>query len=171
MRLTKSTFFYAELRIVHWMDNCAWGVKVLIKLSRKTGKWRSAHARSRGKSSSKNKFQKQRGTNKSVIGLSKSIFIITIEFLIKFRVCRWIDIFKILFHSGVMSYESFFEKWLYDSYMTHNIYNIHIIWLQILVLIQWCKNFWDSPTQNFSIIFYSRMRGRNKILTWNSNSA
>ena len=111
------------------------------------------------------------GTNKSVIGLSKSIFIITIEFLIKFRVCRWIDIFKILFHSGVMSYESFFEKWLYDSYMTHNIYNIHIIWLQILFLIQWCKNFWDSPTQNFQTIFSPKCVGGIKISTSNSDSA
>ena len=98
-------------------------------------KWRSAHARSRGESNSKNEFEKQRGTNKSVIGLSKSIFIITIEFLIKFRVRRWIRNFKILFYSRVMSYESFFEKWLYESYMTHNIYNIHIIRLQISFLI------------------------------------
>ena len=74
-------------------------------------------------------------------------------------------------HSRVMSYDSFFEKRVYESHMTHNICNIHIIWFQILFLIQWCKNFWDSPTQNFSIIFFSRMRGRNKILTSNSNSA
>ena len=77
--------------------------------------------------SSKNGFQKQMGTKKSVIGLSKSILLITIEFLIKFRVYGWIQNFEILFHSRVMSYESFFEKLLYDSYMTHNIYNIHII--------------------------------------------
>ena len=32
--------------------------------------------------------------------------------------------------------------------MTHNIYIIHILWLQILFLIQWFKIFWDSPTQN-----------------------
>ena len=110
-------------------------LKVPIKLSTKTEKWRSAYARSRGNSRLKNEFQKHRCTNKSVIDLSKSIFIITIEFLIKFRVWRWIRNFKILFYSRVMSYESFFEKWLYESYMTHNIYNIHIIRLQILFLI------------------------------------
>ena len=68
------------------------------------------------------------------------------------------------------SYDSFFEKHFYESHMTHNICNIHIIWFQILFLIQLCKNFWDSPTQNFWTIFFSRMRGRNKILTSNSNS-
>ena len=80
-------------------------------------------------------------------------------------------IFKILFRSRVMSYDSFFEKHFYDSHMTHNIWLIHIIRLEILFLIQWCKNFWDLPTQNFSTIFCSRMRGRTKILTSNSNSA
>ena len=70
-----------------------------------------------------------------------------------------------------MSYVSFFEKLLYDSYMTHNIYNIHIIWLQILFLIQWCKNFWDSPTQNFQMNFSPKCVGGIKISTSNSNSA
>ena len=113
--------------------------------------------------SSKNGFQKQMGTKKSVIGLSKSILLIAIGFLIKFRVWRWIRNFKILFHSRVMSYESFFEKLLYDSYMTHNIYNIHIIWLQILFLIQWCKNFWDSPTQNFQMNEMTSRRSDRQI--------
>ena len=43
--------------------------------------------------SSKNGFQKQMETKKSVIGLSKSILLITIEFLIKFRVYGWIQNF------------------------------------------------------------------------------
>ena len=111
------------------------------------------------------------GTKKSMIGLSKSILLITIEFLIKFRVYGWIQNFEILFHSRVMSYDSFFEKSRYDSNMTHNIYNIHIIWLQILFLIQCCKNFWDSPTQNFQTIFSPKCVGRIKIFTSNSNSA
>ena len=106
-----------------------------------------------------------------MIGLSKSILLIAIGFLIKFRVWRWIRNFKILFHSRVMSYESFFKKLLYDSYMTHNIYNIHIIWLQILFLIQCCKNFWDSPTQNFQMVFSPKCVGGIKFLTSNSNSA
>jgi len=59
----------------------------------------------------------------------------------------------------------------YDSNMTHNIYNIHIIWLQILFLIQCCKNFWDSPTQNFQMIFSPKCVGGIKFLTSNSNSA
>ena len=65
----------------------------------------------------------------------------------------------------------FFEKSRYDSNMTHNIYNIHIIWLQILFLIQCCKNFWDSPTQNFQMIFSPKCVGGIKISTSNSNSA
>ena len=80
-------------------------------------------------------------------GLSKSILLISIEFLIKFATSCWIRIFKILSHSRVMSYDSFFEKRLYGSQMTHNICNMHIIWLEFLFLIQWCKNFGDSPTQ------------------------
>lgn len=146
-------------------------LKVLIKVSTKTEKWRSAHARSCGNSSSKNEFQKHGGSNKLVIGLSKSILLIIIGFLIKFRVWRWIRNFKILFYSTVMSYESFFEKLLYDSYMTRNIYNIHIIWLQILFLIQWCKNFWDSPTQNFQMNFSPKCVGGIKISTSNSNKS
>ena len=59
----------------------------------------------------------------------------------------------------------------YDSNMTHNIYNIHIIWLQILFLIQCCKNFWDSPTQNFQMVFSPKCVGGIKFLTSNSNSA
>ena len=53
----------------------------------------------------------------------------------------------------------------YDSNMTHNIYNIHIIWLQILFLIQCCKNFWDSSTQNFQMIFSPKCVGGIKIPT------
>ena len=60
--------------------------------------------------SSKNGFQKQMGTKKSVIGLSKSILLITIELFIKFRVYGWIQNFKFWFHSRVMSYDSFFAK-------------------------------------------------------------
>ena len=70
-----------------------------------------------------------------------------------------------------MSYDSFFEKRLYDSHMTHNICNIHIIWLEISFLIQWCKNFWYSPTQNFQMNFSPKCVGGIKISTSNSNSA
>ena len=59
----------------------------------------------------------------------------------------------------------------HDSNMTHNIYNIHIIWLQILFLIQWCKNFWDLPTQNFQMNFSQKCVGGIKISTSDSNSA
>ena len=98
-------------------------------------------------------------------------FISMDEFSIVQRIEVWIRNFKFSIHSAAIGYDSFLEKRVYESHMTHNICNIHIIWFQILFLIQWCKNFWDSPTQNFSIIFFSRMRGRNKILTSNSNSA
>ena len=37
-----------------------------------------------------------------------------------------------------------------------------IIWLQILQLIHWSKNFWISPTQIFQIVFFSKIRGRNR---------
>ena len=89
----------------------------------------------------------------------------------KFRNFLWFWNFKILFASRVMSYESFFEKSRYDANMTHNIYNIHIIWLQILFLIQWCKNFWDLPTQNFQMNFSQKCVGGIKISTSDSNSA
>ena len=62
-----------------------------------------------------------------VITLSKSIVLITNEFSIKFGTFVWIENFEIQFHSRVMSYDSFFVKRFYDSYMTHNICNIHII--------------------------------------------
>ena len=106
-----------------------------------------------------------------MITLSKYFLLITNEFFIKFRNFLWFRNFEILFASRVMSYESFFEKSRYDSNMTHNIYNIHIIWLQILFLIQCCKNFWDSPTQNFQMIFSPKCVGGIKISTSNSNSA
>ena len=35
-----------------------------------------------------------------------------------------------------MIFDSFFEKRPYDSYLIHDICNIHIIWLEILFLIQ-----------------------------------
>ena len=70
-----------------------------------------------------------------------------------------------------MGYDSLFEKSRYDSNMTHNIYNIHLIWLQILFLIQWYKNFWDSSTQNFDINFTQKCVGGKKISTSNSNLA
>ena len=79
--------------------------------------------------------------------------------------------------SGAITWWRSRAKWTktlksrYDSNMTHNIYNIHIIWLQILFLIQCCKNFWDSPTQNFQMIFSPKCVGGIKFLTSNSNSA
>ena len=106
-----------------------------------------------------------------MITLSKQFFFITNEFSIKFRNFLWFRNFKILFPSRVMSYESFFEKSHYDSNMTHNICDIHIIWLQISFLIQWCKNFWYSPTQNFKMNFSPKCVGGIKISTSNSNSA
>ena len=111
------------------------------------------------------------GLNKSVIGLSKSVMHIIIRFVIKFCVVSWIRIFKILLHSRDTAYDSFIENILYDSHLTHMICNIHIIWLQISILIQWHKNFWDTPTQIFKIEFSRKCVGGKFFSTSNSDSA
>ena len=95
-------------------------------------------------------------------GLSKSILLISIEFLIKFQRRLCFPIFKIFLHSKVMSYDSFFLKRHYDSHMTQTINNLHTKWFQILFLIQWCKKFGIRPRKIFQSIFFSRMRGRNQ---------
>ena len=102
------------------------------------------------------------GLNKSVIGLSKSIFISTIEFLIKFRVYRWIQNLKFLFHSRVMRYDSFFAKntmtqiWLimYTIYTPHMIANF--------MSDSMIQQFLRFVHANFLREFHSKMRGRNK---------
>ena len=84
---------------------------------------------------------------------------IIIRFVIKFCVMGWFRNFKILLHSRDTAYDSFIENILYDSHLTHNICNIHIKCLQILILIRWNKNFWDTPTQIFKIEFSRKCVG------------
>ena len=85
---------------------------------------------------SKIEIQKWKASILMVITLSNQILLITNEFSIKFATFVWMKIFEISLHSRDTGYDSFFGNILYDSHMSHNIGNIHIIRREILNLIQ-----------------------------------
>ena len=89
-----------------------------------------------------------------VITLSKLFLLITNEFSIKFRNFPRFWNFEILFRSRVMSYESFYEKCFYDSYMTHHICNIHRNDCKFYFRFSDAKIFEIRPRKIFKSIFH-----------------
>ena len=68
-----------------------------------------------------------------------------------------------------MVYDSFFEKSLLSSHMSHNIWLIHIVRKQIQFQIQWKKNF-ENPSKHFQDIEELRNSRVQKIIKslWSS---
>ena len=96
-------------------------------------------------------------------GLSKSILLISIEFLFKFSTSGWIQIFKFLSHFGVMSFDWFLK----NGPMTHIWFMTYAIYtsddLKFYFWFSYTKILEIRPRKNFKFAFSLKCTGRIKF--------